>query len=58
VLDRSRAYAELAVHLVGSVNQFIIEQYLRKNPPPAPVVTPPANQTSFANAEMDDEIPF
>lgn len=58
VLDPSRAYAELAVHLAGSVNQFVIEQYLRKNPPPAPVVVPPATQASFLNDEMDDEIPF
>jgi hypothetical protein len=58
VLDPSRAYAELAVHLAGSANQFIIEQYLRKNPPPAPAVARPDDQANFLKDEIDDEIPF
>jgi len=58
VLDPSRPYAELAVHLAGSANQFIIEQYLRKNPPPAPTVAQPDGTANFMKDELDDEIPF
>jgi hypothetical protein len=57
VVTPSRPYGELAVHLAGAVNQFLIEQFLRKNPPsPLPKIAPA--QTSVVFSEMDGEIPF
>ncbi|NIK87560.1 hypothetical protein FHS83_000878 [Rhizomicrobium palustre] len=60
VVTPSRAYGELAVHMAGAVNQFVIEQFLRKNSPPMPQTKALQVHTklSIPVEEMDDEIPF
>ena len=37
VLEVPRHYAILAIHLAGSLNQFVLDQYLRKQPHPTAV---------------------
>jgi hypothetical protein len=60
VVIPSRAYGALAVHLAGAINQFLIEQFLRKNPPvpPPQKATTVQAATPFLATDMDDEIPF
>ena len=49
-----RAYGELAVHLAASLNYFVAQQWLRKNPPP--LVDQPAPEVDLG--PPDDGIPF
>ena len=55
VLDVPRPYARLALHLAGALNQFAVDQYLRKTPlEPIASPTPEA-----ASADItDDDVPF
>ena len=50
-----RPYASLALHFAGALHQFVIDQYLRKQPPPEPI------KDTDLPVEFDeeaDDIPF
>jgi hypothetical protein len=56
VVEVPRPYALLALHLAGALNQFIVDQYLRKTPP---VEMAPQSSTAVATFGItDDELPF
>jgi Abortive infection C-terminus len=51
-----RPYAALAVHFAGALTQFVIDQYLRKQPFPAVEEAQPSTEEQFD--EEPDDIPF
>ncbi len=56
VLDVPRPYALLALHLAGALNQFIVDQYLRKSPSIQTVSPGPTETMSLSIS--DDDVPF
>ena len=56
VVEVPRPYAVLAVHLAGALNQFIVDQYLRKTPPIQAV--PVAKTGTVSTGITDDDVPF
>ncbi len=56
VVDVPRPYAVLAVHLAGALNQFVVDEYLRKTP--SIQVVPPAKTEAVSTAITDDDLPF
>lgn len=56
VLDVPRPYALLALHLAGGLNQFIVDQYLRKCP--TTQVVAPAKAEIASSPITDDDVPF
>lgn len=57
VVDVPKAYAVLALHLAGALNQFVVEQYLRKQPTKTAPVAAPEGE-SFLERMGDDDVPF
>jgi AbiJ N-terminal domain 4 len=57
VIEVPKAYAVLALHLAGALNQFIVEQHLRKRPTPNAVVATP-EKDPFTEGIADDDVPF
>jgi hypothetical protein len=54
-IEVERPYAALALHFAGALNQFVIDQYLRKQPPPeARKETEPPDESD----EEPHDIPF
>ncbi|MBV9442520.1 MAG: hypothetical protein JO217_07475 [Acidobacteriaceae bacterium] len=56
VVDVPKAYAVLTLHLAGALNQFVVEQHLRKKPA-SPVLAAPENDP-FLDRMADDDVPF
>lgn len=56
-IEVSRPYAALAVQFAGAITQFVIDQYLQKQPPPAQNADPDAEPDIDLDAEPGD-IPF
>lgn len=56
VIEVPKAYAILALHLAGALNQFVVEQHLRKQPQSAVVITP--EKDLVPEGITDDDVPF
>jgi hypothetical protein len=56
VVDVPRPYALLALHLAGALNQFVVDQYLRKTPP-VEIPLPPKSAVASSGI-TDDDVPF
>ena len=56
VMEVPKSYAALALHLAGSLNQFVVEQYLRRKP--ISIVFPLQEKDPYAEGITDDDVPF
>ncbi len=56
VIEVPKAYAVLALHLAGALNQFIVEQHLRKKPIIAVAAAP--DNDPFSGGITEDDVPF
>jgi hypothetical protein len=56
VVDVPRPYAVLAVQLAGALNQFIVDQHLRKTPPAEPVAV--SSHIDAFSGPMEEDVPF
>jgi len=58
-IDVRRPYATLALHFSGALTQFIIDQHLRKQPPPVQEAEPSLDQDPDPELDAEpDDIPF
>jgi hypothetical protein len=60
-INVERPYAALAVQFAGAITQFVIDQYLRKQPPPVEKTDRDAEPDGRSDFDLDrepDDIPF